>query len=326
MIIGIPHSLFYYYYFPFWSGFFQELGWSYVVSPPTDHTILHKGLSLTVDESCLPVKIHFGHLAYLAEKADYVFSPGFGKWGRKGHFCPKLAGLPDMAIYKFTNVIEFWHDQDEKKGLTLTPWQKTIKTISPGMPDKLIRNAWKKARQKQLAFYALWEKGYKPPEAIEYLVQQRPVFKLEKEYSLQIAVLGHPYLVYDEMANQQILKTLAESNIKIYTKETVPPSERDRRWPLQDKEVFWPIGQQILAAGYYYATKQKVDGIIFLSACLCGPDAVIGELLERYLSVLKGAPPLLKITIDEHTGQAGLQTRVEALIDLLMRRKNYAAV
>jgi predicted nucleotide-binding protein (sugar kinase/HSP70/actin superfamily) len=38
------------------------------------------------------------------------------------------------------------------------------------------------------------------------------------------------------------------------------------------------------------------------------------------------APALLNLTLDEHTGRAGLETRVEAFIDLLHWRKKNAAV
>lgn len=70
---------------------------------------------------------------------------------------------------------------------------------------------------------------------------------------------------------------------------------------------------------------RRVDGIIFLSACLCGPDAITGELLELYMGQEPDLPPLLKLTVDEHTGVAGMETRVEAFMDLMGWRRQYVA-
>ena len=43
------------------------------------------------------------------------------------------------------------------------------------------------------------------------------------------------------------------------------------------------------SAALHYSTAGQVDGIIFLTACLCGPDAIIGELLEKYMARMDGA-------------------------------------
>jgi predicted nucleotide-binding protein (sugar kinase/HSP70/actin superfamily) len=167
--------------------------------------------------------------------------------------------------------------------------------------------------------------GYKPPEAIDRLTQQGPLAKQEGRL-LRIAVLGHPYLVYDETANHHLLKALADAGARMYTQETIPLAERNKEWPGQNKTVYWLLGQQILAAALYYTVKERMDGLVFLSACLCGPDALIGELLARYLASYRHAPPLLKLTVDEHTSEVGLLTRIEAFIDLLCWKKGHATV
>jgi len=138
-------------------------------------------------------------------------------------------------------------------------------------------------------------------------------------------VLGHPYLVYDETANHHLPRALADAGARTYAQETIPLAERNKEWPGQNKTVYWPLGQQILAAALYYTVKERMDGLVFLSACLCGPDALIGELLARYLASQRHAPPLLKLTMDEHTSGTGLLTRIEAFIDLLCWRKEHGA-
>jgi predicted nucleotide-binding protein (sugar kinase/HSP70/actin superfamily) len=45
----------------------------------------------------------------------------------------------------------------------------------------------------------------------------------------------------------------------------------------------------------------------------------VGDLVERFCR-RQGKTPFLYLTVDEHTGEAGLQTRVEAFLDMLAWR------
>lgn len=397
-MIGIPRSTFYNYFFPFWSVFFTEIGLPFMVSPPTDQLILKRGLSLIVDEFCLPIKIHLGHLAYiqnhLTAEEGRIFSPGFGRWGAKGFFCPKLMALPDLAKAVFPRTVEFWHDLDEGGKLKPEGWRNAVAQVAPWATKEEFQIAWEKAWKSQQAYYARWEQGQWPPEALAETIGGRiltetamktaqtgpypsemvkdrevetvyseppspetakdremetvhgeppspemtkdremvqdwsspPNLRRGGEEPLKIALIGHPYLVYDETANQNLVKALHGEGVRIYTVEMTPAADQEALWPEQGKKVFWPVGQQMLAAALYYSTKKKVDGIIFLTACLCGPDALIGELLEKYLAKREEAPSFLQLIIDEHTGRAGLLTRIEAFIDLLRWRRRDVTV
>ena len=46
----------------FWTTFFTEIGVEYIVSPETDWAILARGEMLSIDETCLPVKLLLGHV------------------------------------------------------------------------------------------------------------------------------------------------------------------------------------------------------------------------------------------------------------------------
>lgn len=324
MRIGIARSLLYYHFQPFWSTLLAEMGFETVVSPPTNPEILRLGLSMSVDELCLPVKVHLGHLAYLAARTDAVLSPGFGRWGRRGWFCPKLMALPDLARGKIAGTVEAWHDLDDRDRPAREPWLAAIGSLPPAA-ERRFDTAWRRALAAQDEARQLLAQGYRPPEAIDRLLGGAPP-PARRESPLRVAVLGHPYLVYDELLNHNLLSVLENAEARPLVMESVPPDEREREWPGQGKRIFWPLGRHILAAALYYATVERVEGIIMISACLCGPDALLGELLGSYLRDLNEAPPLLKLTVDEHTGRAGLLTRVEAFLDLIAWRKKYAAV
>jgi predicted nucleotide-binding protein (sugar kinase/HSP70/actin superfamily) len=71
------------------------------------------------------------------------------------------------------------------------------------------------------------------------------------------------------------------------------------------------------AGGYYLAG--EVDGIIGVIAFGCGPDSLMIDVVTR-AAKRKFNKPLMNITIDEHTAEAGLVTRLEAFVDMLQRR------
>ena len=223
MRLGIPRSLFFFYYNPFWTTLWRELEVDYLISPPTTPAILQQGLELALDEFCLPVKVHYGHLAYLEDRVDLIFSPAFGRWGKRGHFCPKLKAIHDLVKRRFPRAVEFWHDLDAKEMLQPVPWWKVVANMVPGVRKKKFHAAWKEAQRQQTAFQQLWAAGYNPLAAVARLDGERPeepedpsVLKIgepglpstlkrgepEGPSGLKIAVLGHPYLVYDETLNQ----------------------------------------------------------------------------------------------------------------------------
>ncbi len=59
--------------------------------------------------------------------------------------------------------------------------------------------------------------------------------------------------------------------------------------------------------------KNRIDGIILVSAFPCGPDSMVNEMIIRKF---KGIP-ILNIVLDDQDGTAGLETRLESFIDIL---------
>ena len=69
---------------------------------------------------------------------------------------------------------------------------------------------------------------------------------------------------------------------------------------------------------------RKVDGIIALSAFGCGPDSIMVERISR--AARKFNKPVLNLSIDEQTGEAGFITRIEAFTDMLFRKKRASII
>jgi len=56
-----------------------------------------------------------------------------------------------------------------------------------------------------------------------------------------------------------------------------------------------------------------------MSAFACGPDSFIGELLQQESARSERKVPFMTIVVDEHTGEAGVLTRLEAFMDVVER-------
>jgi predicted nucleotide-binding protein (sugar kinase/HSP70/actin superfamily) len=53
----------------------------------------------------------------------------------------------------------------------------------------------------------------------------------------------------------------------------------------------------------------------------CGVDSFVCDLAERKVRRSRDMPFII-LTIDEHSGEAGLDTRLEAFVDMIRWRKN----
>ena len=63
----------------------------------------------------------------------------------------------------------------------------------------------------------------------------------------------------------------------------------------------------------------KIDGIIALSAFGCGPDSLMVEEVQYHAK--EKNLPMIHINLDEQTGEAGFVTRIQAFVDMLIRKK-----
>ena len=86
-----------------------------------------------------------------------------------------------------------------------------------------------------------------------------------------------------------------------------------------NSSLYWANQYEMTGCAGHYLQDDKIDGIITLTAFGCGPDSLMLEDIKRKSKNFN--KPLLNLTIDEHTGEAGFITRIEAFCDMLFRYK-----
>ena len=329
MRVGIPRALLYHYYFPFWKTYFDTLGIETVVSPPTNKEIMDLGIKASVPEICVPIKVYLGHLLYLAQKnVDWIFVPRFVSIQKGQFFCPKFMGLPDMARHSLPDLshkLLIPPIESSTEDLAATVKQYVIIEEKLGVSRTLNRQALKRAEQVWLKFRQWSLTGKLIPEAAS-LAMNQPSSEAEgnnkttqKQQGLTLGILGYVYNLYDPMISLDILTRLQEMNVQVKTFEMIPDDILKDQLKGMDKTMFWTFSDKLFAAGYHFYQRPEIDGLIHVTAFGCGPDSMLGKLLE--LDSVKYHKPFMTVRIDEHSGENHLQTRIEAFVDMLRRKK-----
>jgi len=283
--IGIPRALCYFLYPGLWETFFKELGFTVIVSEPTTRKTVERAGLISESEHCLPVKMLDAHLAELLEKVDTVFVPRIFST-LPGHIaCPKLGALPDCALAQFGDRVQVLSiDINEDK----IPLEKSLMKLGRqlGCDRRSIKAAveigldvMRKAREK--------ENSSSDQEGKRYLI------------------LGHPYNLHDDYMSGPILKKLEELNaccdlVRYDVKEA------------DSGTIKWDACG-IMYDRLQHLTPETCAGVIQLSSFNCGCDSIVAEIFRDVLKE-KGIPYMILI-LDEHSAQAGVDTRLEAFVD-----------
>jgi predicted nucleotide-binding protein (sugar kinase/HSP70/actin superfamily) len=86
------------------------------------------------------------------------------------------------------------------------------------------------------------------------------------------------------------------------------------------KRLFWHYCHCLVGSALVLIYSPKpLDGAIFVTSFACGPDSLIGEVLKWHARQME--IPFLLLTLDEHTAEAGMVTRLEAFVDMIGRRE-----
>lgn len=328
MKIGIPRGLTYYNYYPFWHAFFTELGIEVVLSDKTTKQIVSEGSALVVTETCLPVKVYVGHVLNLLDKGlDVIYCPSIQSIEPKIYNCSKIRGLPDLirnVVKRNYLLIEPTFDMSEK-GQTFEDC--LYQSVVPlGIKDKKrVEKASKKGWECQHLYEKMLHYGLDAQKAISYAIQGKEEFvyknPLDKD-KINVALVSHGYNIFDEHISMKVIQKLKKMGVNLYFAGELNKDELLEGFKNLETTLYWANEYEMSGAAGYYMNDAKIDGIITITSFGCGPDSIMIERMTRYAKKFK--KPLLNLTIDEHTGEAGFITRLEAFTDMIFRTKRIA--
>lgn len=299
MKIGIPQALLFHKYNILWKSFFDYLEVPYIVSPKTNKQILNNGKKYSTDETCIPCKIYLGHINYLKDKCDFILVPRFLGVEKLNIECIKFNSMYDVVKNTLpkAKLLEYDIDYTKKKYEKLE-FIKLGNKLGYKTTDALA--AYKYAKK-------IYEKNRK--EAFKKQEGRLKIINKRK-----VLILSHSYNIYDEVIGKPIIDILKKYNVEvIYSTNYNLKSDNSKKY---SETLYWNSNKEILNALDYY--KEKVDGIILLTAFPCGNDALVNELIIRKVKNI----PIINIVIDEVNSETGLITRLESFIDIIEERSN----
>lgn len=323
MTIGIPRGMSFYNDYPFYYGFFTDLGIKIVLSDITTKQTMSSGSSLVVTETCLPIKIYIGHVLNLLDKGvNKILVPSIQSIAPKIYNCSKIRGLPDLVrnvVKRDFTMIEATLDKSEKnQGL----YEFLSEMVAPfGITDMdKIQKASKAGWRTYNNFHIMSKSGMSYQKAMNYALQGKVFIENQtKEYPISIALIAHGYNIFDERASMKIFDKLEKMDVKVYSSLQLSKEQMDDGIKALGQDMYWANEREMTGAAGHFMKDNKIDGMITVTAFGCGPDSLMVERITR--KAKRFNKPLLNLTIDEQTGEAGFITRLEAFVDMLFRKK-----
>jgi predicted nucleotide-binding protein (sugar kinase/HSP70/actin superfamily) len=291
--IGIPRALMFYRFFPFWQTFFEKLGWKVAVSDGVGK----KGKIVYFEDSCLPMKLMVTHSVSLKDKVDHLFIPRLVSLHRSYIMCPKFRGAPDIVRLATEGKISIL---DETIDLRESSYLQTFLRIGKklGASGKETRQAFSKAQKFFLTFQKEWadrinrvpskqlyQRELPTPPKRNKFQEISPPLGFESQQGvrgdegetgnlLRVALIGHPYNLFDSDINKDILTLMKSLGMECFR---FPPGKVDRH--LSSFEGGLWSGKRDCGAIFHFLSEMRT--VIFLNFFKCGIDALLQEFVRH---------------------------------------------
>ncbi len=295
--IGIPRALTTHSLHRLYATFFSDLGMEVVLSDVDPRGELKSNSGF-----CFPAQIAHGAVLDLAQRGlDLVFLPHVMRMPqpndcRDSYLCPITQAGPYFLAKAFPEIRFLSPLLDFTNGYAASSALVEMAVRDLGTPRLLAERAWTTAVRAQMEVErALQELG------------QQALERAMAEGKPAILLAGHSYNAFTQEASQSVSKKLSSMGV------TVIPA--DCLAPVGEGPTAWHFANQILNA----AALVRQHPTLFL-LCVSNFSCTIDAFTHAMLASELGAKPYLILEIDAHTADAGVQTRLEAFLDIV---RNY---
>ena len=315
-VIGVNRSFLTHRLFPLMYNYFSLLGCRVVI--PSE--LNEKAFDRATSSLCFPAQLAIGYFDRLIEKKpDYYFMPHIEEMyiangNTRKEFSSTCIFIQGEAFW----MRQIFKDKD-LDGKILSPtvnfaggWEKG-EAVFLDTAEQLgfTREAARSAFTRAVAFQEQFEEEL-------VLIGREALEELHRQPDrIALVVLGRPYNAFADEANKGIPKKIATRGHLVMPHDMLPYQEEPIPFP-HDDYMHWEIGQEILRAASLVKRDPQLFGV-YVTNFLCAIDS----LLVSYFRKLMRTKPSLTLELDGHTADAGINTRVEAFVDII---KNYLQV
>jgi len=300
-VVGIPRCFSVYTLWPLYSWFFHSLGVEAVLS----QNISHEGTARVESSYCFPAEIAHGAVQDIFDRnLDYIFLPHFRDMesyekDAPANLCPITQGLPYYIKKAFPEIpedkylspiVSFRYGLGKASESFLEMGQKL------GFTAKDTKKAFETAYLKQMEYFQKADElGEKALDCARK--SKRPV----------IALLGRPYNAFTTDANMGIPRKFATRGYSVIPFDILPFRDQTIY-----ANMYWYYGQQDMKASMLLKDEENIY-VTYISNFSCAPDS----FMLHYLKWMMGTKPFLILEMDSHTADAGVDTRIEAFLDII---------
>ena len=292
--IGIPRALLTHSLYPLYSTFFSSLGLDVVLSGLDPHGELKSYTGF-----CFPAQTAHGAVMDLVKRGvDLVFQPHVKRMPQPGlcndsYLCPITQATPFFLAATFSDVRFLSPFLDFTRGYECGPDLEAMVAREFGVGRETVRQAWETAQNAQI----------RTERAMQELGQQA-LERALSEGKPTIMLAGRSYNAYAPEASQSIGKKLSSMGV------TAIPA--DCLAPIEDGPFAWHFSNQVLNA---MALAKKHPNLFLV--CISNFSCTVDAFTHAKVASEMGSKPYLILEIDAHTADAGVQTRLEAFLDII---------
>ncbi|HPA44260.1 MAG TPA: acyl-CoA dehydratase activase [bacterium] len=301
--IGINNSFFMHTYFPLFSTFFTSLGME-VILPDSlkPESAAKQGAAF-----CYPMEAAYGTFGSLIDQQpDFYFLPmvrllPYRNNGTRANTCVFVQAESSILSGTFADRVP--------KDRLLSPTLDLSSRLSAA-EDPLLDVAKQLGVKKRTAQHAFREALTAQDSYSNALIESGVAALAEVESNpsqFAVVLFGRQYNAFTPLLNMGIPHKFASQGIHVIPFDSLPCRHEP---PVPD--IYWGVAHDILRTAHFVHGHAQLFGV-FITNFSCGPDAFI----LGYFRDVMGDKPSLTLELDSHTADVGIDTRIEAFLDIV---------
>jgi len=327
---------------------FEQLGLEVIPPEKTNSQTIAEGAKLSPEMFCFPMKVNLGnYLPALKKGANTIFMvQNIGGSCRQRYYgviqekvlkeaghqinfldfratpkdiYSKVKEISGASFWQIMKVVRFFFkklaliEKIEKMGQYYRP-----REIERGETDRIIQWSFSKLEEPKK------EEDF--PKLKREILKKITEIKIDKNKSLpKVALVGEIYTVCDPTINFKIEEKLGMEEIEVHRQMDITYHIKKLIFPWKDWIIQRKInpylrstvgghGRDAIYEMLNYV-KEDFDGIIHLLPFGCMPEVTVRPILEKIHQ--ESGMPFLSLSLDEQVAEAGIDTRLEAFIDVV---------
>ncbi len=320
---------------------------------------LKRGSELAPEGSCLPFCLILGNMSEALEMgADTLMMLGGNGPCRFGYFIYLAVKILKEVGYDFQALIidrgHIYQSCKTVRNNTGISWSRFVRAVSFSWHLLACEEFLKKTEREDRA-YAVDKKGFDEAilyweEKIKGISDEREIQRIEQNISkyveemvkypeemiLKIGLVGDIYTLLEPYANHGIEEFLMENGVSVQKEISVVNWLPNALFPWRKGKYRKTLLQQAFpylknhvggfglesVAGARRMRDVSVDGVLQLFPLGCMPEIVAHSALNRIC--VQEELPVMSMSLDGHQSVTGLETRLEAFLDMVNGKHKYA--